>query len=61
LCPQMWAELFLENGDALLKEIDELQKNITALKSAIAANDERALCALLQDGSDKKELLDNKQ
>ncbi|MEG2882195.1 MAG: prephenate dehydrogenase/arogenate dehydrogenase family protein, partial [Christensenella sp.] len=28
LCPQMWAELFLENGDALLKEIDELQKNI---------------------------------
>ncbi len=57
LNPAMWAELFIENGDELLKEIDELQKNVSALRDAIAARDEETLRALLKDGSDKKERL----
>lgn len=57
LNPAMWAELFIENGDELLTEIDELQKNVGALRAAIAARDEETLRALLKDGSDKKERL----
>lgn len=57
LNPAMWAELFIENGDELLKEIDELQNNVGALRQAIATRDEETLRALLKDGSDKKERL----
>ena len=57
LNPAMWAELFVLNGDELAKEIDELQRNITALRDAIVAGDEEALRNLLRDGSDKKKRL----
>ena len=53
----MWAELFVLNGDELVKEIDELQRNIGALREAIAANDEAALRSLLREGSEKKKRL----
>lgn len=57
LNPAMWAELFIENANELLKEIDELQKNVGAVRAAIATRDEDTLRALLKDGSDKKERL----
>lgn len=57
LNPEMWAELFVLNGDELVKEIDELQRNIAALRNAIIAGDEEALRNLLKDGSDKKKRL----
>lgn len=57
LNPQMWAELFIENSTELLKEIDELQKNLGAIRDAVAARDEETLYALLKEGSDKKERL----
>lgn len=57
LNPGMWAELFVLNGDELTKEIDELQRNIGALRAAIVAGDEETLRRLLKDGSDKKKRL----
>lgn len=57
LNPAMWAELFILNSDELLLEIDELQKNVGAIRNAIATQDEETLRALLKDGSDKKERL----
>lgn len=57
LDPQMWTELFLMNGDILTAEIDELIANITALRNAILTQNERDLCAMLADGSEKKERL----
>ncbi|MEA4854520.1 MAG: prephenate dehydrogenase/arogenate dehydrogenase family protein [Christensenella sp.] len=55
LNPVMWSELFTENSDILTAEIDELIKNITALRDAVAENDEDTLRKLLQEGSEKKE------
>ena len=57
LDPAMWAELFVLNADELAKEIDELQRNIAALRGAIVSGNEEALRGLLKDGSDKKKRL----
>ncbi len=57
LNPQMWTELFLMNGDILTAEIDELIDHIIALRDTIHARDTNKLRALLKDGSDRKERL----
>lgn len=57
LNPQMWSELFIENGDILAAEIDELIGNIKDIRDAVAAKDESRLRGLLKRGSDIKETL----
>ncbi len=51
---EMWSELFLENSDNLLNEIDNIIKNLTDYRNTIAENDRDALKKLLQDGTDRK-------
>ena len=58
LNPQMWAELFLENGDNLNNEIDFIIKSLTEYRDAIADNDRERLIQLLADGRDRKEEID---
>lgn len=58
LNPEMWAELFLENGDFLLAELDTLQKSLAAYREAIQAGDFEALRLLLQEGKERKESVD---
>lgn len=55
LNPQMWAELFLENGDNLTMEIDSLIKELQKYSEAIKTGDREKLTALLEDGSKIKE------
>lgn len=43
----LWAELFIENKDALLAEIDGLASELNMLRSAIEAGDSEKLSALL--------------
>jgi prephenate dehydrogenase len=50
----MWSELFLENGDNLLNEIDNIINNLTEYRDAIASNDRVKLEALLEDGTKRK-------
>ena len=50
----MWSELFLENGDNLLNEIDNIINNLTEYRNAIASNDRVKLEALLEDGTKRK-------
>ena len=50
----MWSELFLENGDNLLNEIDNIINNLTEYRDAIASNDRAKLEALLEDGTKRK-------
>lgn len=50
----MWSELFLENSDNLLNEIDNIINNLTEYRDAIASNDRAKLEALLEDGTKRK-------
>lgn len=54
----MWTELFLENPDNLVREIDTLIQNLTVYRDAIASNDADTLRRLLRDGREKKALID---
>ncbi|MBQ7415478.1 MAG: prephenate dehydrogenase [Oscillospiraceae bacterium] len=54
----MWAELFLENKDNTLYELDTLIESLQQYRQAIANNDEAALVTLLEDGKRCKEEVD---
>lgn len=45
--PELWTELFLENRENTLKEIDRFINSISQLRDAIADKDEERLCSLL--------------
>lgn len=51
----MWAELFLENRDYLMQEIDGLTAELRKYRDALAAGDRETLCALLEEGKKRKE------
>ena len=54
----MWAELFLENKDFLLGELDVLMDNLSMYRSALADNDELRMKELLKEGRLIKEEVD---
>ena len=54
----MWAELFMENKDNLIREIDSLIGELGKYKAAMEAGDQEKLQQLLQEGSDRKAELD---
>ena len=58
LNPGMWAELFLDNREPLLFELDLYIENLIAYRQAIAEGDREALEALLEEGRRKKEAVD---
>ena len=58
LNPQMWAELFLENRDYLMRELDILSENLNAYRKALAEQDLPTLMQLLDDGRRRKEEVD---
>ena len=50
LNPVMWAELFMENKDNLLKELNCLIDNLNEYKAAMEQDDTKRLTELLDDG-----------
>ncbi len=52
----MWTELFLDNDDNLLTQLDILIGHLQEYRQALAAKDAQALKALLKDGREKKAL-----
>ena len=58
LNPGMWAELFLENRENVLFELDSYLESLRAYRDAIAAEDMSKLTALLAEGRDRKEAID---
>lgn len=58
LKPHMWAELFLENKDHTLRELDFYISSLQAYRDAIAAEDRQKLIALLDEGRKRKEEAD---
>jgi prephenate dehydrogenase len=55
---QMWAELFLENRDHLLHELDLFLDSLTEYRDALQAGDSEKLQSLLRDGKRLKEEVD---
>ena len=54
----MWAELFLDNREHVLKELDVLINNLTQYRDAISNRDEDTLISLLEEGKRRKEEVD---
>ena len=54
----MWAELFLENKDYTLCELNTLIDNLVQYRDAIEKNDEADLIRLLEEGKQRKEAVD---
>jgi len=54
----MWAELFMENKDYTLAELDIYIESLQAYRKALANNDLETLTALLEEGKRRKEEVD---
>ena len=50
LNPDMWTELFLENGDFLLNELNTFIDNLTLYRDALENADDKKLWSLLDEG-----------
>jgi prephenate dehydrogenase len=60
LNPAMWAELFLENGDVLVEEIDFLINSLSSYRDAIVGKDYPRLYDMLDEGSRLKKEIDGR-
>lgn len=58
LSPEMWAELFLENKDNLLHELDVFMADLNEYRDAMAHDDLPTLTRLLDEGRRRKEEVD---
>ncbi|MEA4815256.1 MAG: prephenate dehydrogenase [Lachnospiraceae bacterium] len=58
LNPDMWADLFLENKDNLLFELDMIINSLNEYKKAIEKDDRPFLVSLLNDGRKRKKEID---
>jgi len=58
LNPEMWAELFLENGDNLINELDFLIARLGEYRDAIEGKDYDTLVRILDEGRRRKKEID---
>ena len=58
LNPQMWAELFLENREFVLEELNTYITALESYRDAVAGEDLDTLIALLDEGKRRKEQVD---
>ena len=58
LNPGMWAELFLENREFVIHELDTLLTSLASYRDAMAAQDRDTLITLLEEGKQRKEAVD---
>ena len=58
LAPRMWAELFLENKEYLMTELNTLIDNLRQYQDAMERNDLPGLVQLLDEGRSRKEEVD---
>lgn len=58
LNPEMWAELFLDNKDNILYELDYFIDSLKAYREAVSNRDMESLVMLLEEGKTRKEQVD---
>lgn len=56
---KLWAELFMENRDYLLKVIQQFKEEFTKLEEAVEEEDIPTLIELFQDSSKRRQALEN--
>jgi len=56
----MWTELFMQNNDYLIQELDVFINALTGYRGALAARDSGAMKGLLEEGSQIKQELDGR-
>ena len=54
----MWAELFLENRENVLSELDLFIENLSSYREALVNGNKEQLLELLEEGKIKKEQVD---
>ena len=54
----MWAELFLENRDNVLNELNSLLDSLESYRDALEQTDINTLTRLLEEGRNRKEEVD---
>ena len=54
----MWAPIFKQNKDHLLKVMDEYIKNLSAFKALIQSDDHRGLSGFMKKANDIRRILD---
>lgn len=52
---EMWSDLFIDNKDALVREVDDLVSNLMQFKYNIVNEDRQALCDLMNKANSIKE------
>ena len=57
---RMWSELFTENREPLLFELDSIISALSEYREALSGGDTARLCSLLRDGRVAKEEIDGK-
>lgn len=60
LSAAMWTELFMLNREPLLSELDALIVHLNEYRDALAEGDASRMQKLLQEGTDRKEIVDRK-
>ena len=60
LNPPMWTELFLENRENLLAELDTIIASLSAYRDALERRDAETLELLLEEGKRRKEEVDGR-
>jgi len=55
---KMWTELFFENKDPLLFELDTIINSLTEYRDALRDGDTDKMMSLLRDGREAKESID---
>jgi len=60
LNPQMWTELFMFNREPLLSELDALIVHLNEYREALVNADAERMQQLLQEGTERKEIVDRK-
>ncbi|MBQ2040822.1 MAG: prephenate dehydrogenase [Lachnospiraceae bacterium] len=58
LNPRMWAELFMDNKENMLKELDWMIASLDEYRQAILDEDEERLVRILDEGSKRKKAID---
>ena len=51
----MWSDLFIDNKDALVREVDDLVSNLMKFKYNIINEDRQSLCDLMNKANSIKE------
>ena len=55
---KLWSELFLENSDLLIREIDRFSQELQKMRKALQQEDKETLCTMFRASTERRRLFD---